>query len=328
MKRLAGTAASILLAACGAAAPTPERAGASTLQGELDEIAARIDGRVAIAVVSLDVGSTLERGGEWAVNGDTPMPQQSTFKAWLAVAAADAVERGEASWEDEVRIERAHLLFPYQPIAEEVGPEGSAFTLAHLVEQVLLVSDNPSADAILRHLGGTEAVQAALERRGVEGVRITTNEEGLHALADRLRAEVAELPEEDARAHLLAALAADPNAATALGAARSLARLARGELLSEASTRRILSLMEASETGQARLRAGLAPGWTLAHKTGSGFEVAGVSLGANDIGVLTAPDGRRYAVAVFVAGTTADAATRDAVIADAARAVTRSEASR
>ncbi|HBQ15645.1 MAG TPA: serine hydrolase, partial [Myxococcales bacterium] len=116
-------------------------------------------------------------------NGDTPMPQQSTFKAWLAVAAADAVERGEASWEDEVRIERAHLLFPYQPIAEEVGPEGSAFTLAHLVEQVLLVSDNPSADAILRHLGGTEAVQAALERRGVEGVRITTNEEGLHALA-------------------------------------------------------------------------------------------------------------------------------------------------
>jgi len=80
----------------------------------------------------------------------------------------------------------------------------------------------------------------------------------------------------------------------------ALARLKRGELLSAASTARLLDIMSKTHTGPNRLRGGLVPGWTLSHKTGTGQELGGVQAGYNDIGILTAPDGKSYAVAVMI----------------------------
>jgi beta-lactamase class A len=48
--------------------------------------------------------------------------------------------------------------------------------------------------------------------------------------------------------------------------------------------------------------------------------VDGVTAATNDIGLITLPDGRRVAVAVFVSGSPADDVTRERVIADVARA--------
>ena len=81
--------------------------------------------------------------------------------------------------------------------------------------------------------------------------------------------------------------------------------------------------MTQTTTGQARLKAGLPPAATLAHKTGTGRTDLGVNPATNDIGVITLKDGRRYAVAVFLAGSPAGDAERDAIIADVARAVVR-----
>ena len=50
----------------------------------------------------------------------------------------------------------------------------------------------------------------------------------------------------------------------------ALARLKRGELLSPASTARLLYIMGNTKTGANRLKGGLQPGWTLNHKTGTG----------------------------------------------------------
>jgi beta-lactamase class A len=46
----------------------------------------------------------------------------------------------------------------------------------------------------------------------------------------------------------------------------------------------------------------------------------GVAHATNDIGLITLPDGRRLAIAVFVTDSTADEATREKVIARIARA--------
>lgn len=43
----------------------------------------------------------------------------------------------------------------------------------------------------------------------------------------------------------------------------------------------------------------------MAHKTGTGQQLGDMQTGYNDIGILTAPDGTRYAVAVMLAHTTA-----------------------
>jgi beta-lactamase class A len=98
---------------------------------------------------------------------------------------------------------------------------------------------------------------------------------------------------------------ASPAAITA-----ALAKLKRGELLSKESTRRLLYIMGNTHTGPNRLRGGLQPGWTISHKTGTGQELGALQAGYNDIGILTAPDGRSYTVAVMIKLTSVPLPTR------------------
>jgi beta-lactamase class A len=77
--------------------------------------------------------------------------------------------------------------------------------------------------------------------------------------------------------------------------------------------------MATSPTGANRLRAGLPPGARLAHKTGSSGTDLGFTPATNDIGIVTLADGRQFAAAAFLAGSTATLAARDKLFADAAR---------
>ena len=107
-----------------------------------------------------------------------------------------------------------------------------------------------------------------------------------------------------ARTAALDAYVSDPpDGAAPIAIADALARLARGELLSETSTRIMLDTMGDSVTGRARLRAALPGGWDIAHKTGTGQDLGRRNAGFNDVGLLTAPDGRRYAIAVMIGDT-------------------------
>jgi beta-lactamase class A len=64
----------------------------------------------------------------------------------------------------------------------------------------------------------------------------------------------------------------------------------------------------------------LPPGTVVAHKTGTDGTFGGLTRATNDIGIITLPDGRHLAIAVFVRDSTADEATRERTIAAAARA--------
>jgi beta-lactamase class A len=58
----------------------------------------------------------------------------------------------------------------------------------------------------------------------------------------------------------------------------------------------------------------------VAHKTGSSGTRNGVTAATNDIGIITLPEGRHLAVAVFLTESRANDAARDKVIARVARA--------
>ena len=79
--------------------------------------------------------------------------------------------------------------------------------------------------------------------------------------------------------------------------------------------------MSNTRTGANRLKGGLKPGWTLAHKTGTGQVLGATQAGYNDIGVLTAPDGRSYSVAVMIKKTSAPLGTRMTLMNNVVRAV-------
>ncbi len=304
------------LAACAANPPpvqsTPEPVSDPHLQGQLEAIAAQVDGPVGIAVI--DVAG----GAEYLVDGERPMAQQSTFKLWLGVAIVDAVQRREWQWDMPLYVGPEDLIYGYQPIAEEVG-EGREFTVRTLFRWMLVYSDNPATDVLLRRLGGAPELTARLERLGLGGIRVALDERGLQARSEQVEEAFQGLTTEEAAERLRSAPV--PNPATAHGVAQMLLRLSDGAALAAEGTAYLLGVLGEVETGGHRLRGGLSEGWTLAHKTGSGGTLADLTLATNDIGLLTSPSGRRFVVAVFVGPTTASGAECEQLIADVARAV-------
>ena len=79
--------------------------------------------------------------------------------------------------------------------------------------------------------------------------------------------------------------------------------------------------MTAARTGPRRLKGGLPAGWSIGHKTGTGQDFQGASLGINDVGLITAPDGRTYAVAVMMRRTRHSVPARLAFMQAVSRAV-------
>lgn len=268
------------------------------------------------------------------MDGERAYPQQSVSKLWVAVALLDAVDRGEVRLDEPVAVRREDLSVFHQPIRAQVAESGVLNTTVEaLLRGALIQSDNAANDLLIRRLGGAQAVQAVLARKSVDGVRLGDEERYLqariaglvwrpdHAFGRTFWDERELVPPAQREALFNAYVADPPDGATPAATVEALARLQRGELLSPASTERLIAILGEVETGPGRLKAGLSPGWTLAHKTGTGQVLGDRQTGFNDIGLMTAPDGRVYAVAVFIAETRRPVPERQALMVEVARAV-------
>jgi beta-lactamase class A len=85
-------------------------------------------------------------------------------------------------------------------------------------------------------------------------------------------------------------------------------------------TRLLENLMFLSKPGQNRLKGLLPETARIAHKTGTGGTRDGITSATNDVGIITLPNGKHIAIAVFVGDSRADEKTREAVIARMAKA--------
>jgi beta-lactamase class A len=271
-------------------------------------------GEAGIAIQSLDEG--------WVVSerGSQRFPQNSVFKTWLAIAAIDSIERGEHRLDETLHVTRADLVYSHQPLADRVPPSGYDAKLGELLELMITLSDNPSTDLVMARLGGPEAVGKTLEKKGLLPLSPTRDERGLQKQWDELMAGLKAHPEQK-EALLRSFFDERANSATPLEAVSALARLVSGELLSSGSTRQLEAWLEATKTGPARLMAGVPKGYRLGHKTGTAIAEKLATLGINDIGLISSPDGHRWAVACFVGRTDAPIERSEQLIADVARAL-------
>jgi beta-lactamase class A len=78
--------------------------------------------------------------------------------------------------------------------------------------------------------------------------------------------------------------------------------------------------MEESQTGAARIRNLLPKGTVVADKTGASGMQNGMAAATKDIALVTLPDGRHMAIAIFVSDSAAADAVRDSMIAKIALA--------
>ena len=277
------------------------------ISDRIDALGRAFNGRVGIAVRSIDDG--WETG--WKDN--ELYPQQSVSKLWVSITALDAVDRGRVSLDDKVTLTRSDLTVFHQPIRDLIMGGGSyTTTLADLMLKAITTSDNTANDKLMRSVGGPKAVRELIARKHLGAIRFYNGERALQSrIAGLIWSPSYSIGNAffEARDALPAAVRkaaferyiSDPYDGAAPSAiVTALARLKRGELLSPESTRRLLYIMANTHTGPNRLKGGLKAGWTLSHKTGTGQELGGVQAGYNDIGILTAPDGSSYSVAVMI----------------------------
>jgi len=153
--------------------------------------------------------------------------------------------------------------------------------------------------------------EAQTDMFGMASFRAAWKDEAACAAA---RASIPPALRESAMAKFLA----DPRDTTTAEAALGfLNLLSGGDLLSRSSTSLLLRLMSTT-TGPAPLRGGLPARAALALQSGVSDTDLGLTPVTNDMGVVTLPNGRRFATAVFLAGSTATEPQRDGLIAQAA----------
>jgi beta-lactamase class A len=297
------------------------------IRDRVQSLARGFNGRVGIAVRSVDQG--------WATGwkADELYPQQSVSKLWVAITALDAVDRGQVSLNDRVTLTRNDLTLFHQPIRAKILGGGHTTTLGALMYEAITKSDNTANDKLMRSVGGPSAVRAMIASKGLGAIRMYDGERALqskiagltwtpsYSIGNAFYAARNALPM-SLRRSLFQRYIDDPYDGAAPSAiVNALTRLKRGQLLSPASTAHLLSVMGNTKTGANRLKGGLKPGWSLSHKTGTGQVLGATQAGYNDIGVLTAPDGGSYSVAVMIKSTSTPLGTRMTLMNNVVRAV-------
>lgn len=272
----------------------------SRLLAEFNRFAQLSDGTVGIAARDLQTGETL------SINGDTLFPMASTYKVAVAGKILALADAGTLN------------------LDERLPRLGTSLPVTALIDLMLTRSDNEATDALVARAGGAQAVNGWLRSIGVRGLRVDSNTAELLARAkivggtagdEAALDSVLSARERDARDMPNMAFAADPRDTSTPRAMNDLlAAIHHGKALKPASTAMLLSVMARCRTGKARLPAMLPPGTPIAHKTGT---LNGLG---NDAGIVTLPDGRRFAIAVFVMKDRRGHVLRDRIMAEAARA--------
>ena len=300
------------------------------LEAHIHEKWRTFPGKTGIAVQRIDGTGIVGR------RLDNMFPQQSVSKLWVGLAVFDAIDRGQISMNDKVRIGYDDFTMFQSKVKNRVQNSGTITeTVGNLLELAVTKSDNTANDKLMWLVGGPDAIRRALSSKGVSNVRFGPGERKLQSTVAGFPwkqsygpgnvwfAARRKVPAATRRAALNRYLANPMDGATPRGMVGALAMLARGELLSPRSTQQLLGMMARTTSGPKRLKAGVPAHWLFGHKTGTGQAFAGVSTGYNDVGIMTAPDGTRYAVAVLLANTTASVPARMRMMQSISREVAR-----
>ncbi|MCL6249760.1 class A beta-lactamase-related serine hydrolase [Altererythrobacter sp. KTW20L] len=267
-----------------------------TYSTPLEQLVAQVadgrQGRIGVAAIDLSTGESV------SILGDQAFPMASTSKIAIAATYLEMVDQGRASLTSEypllMPLRSARFSSPAAPVRE-----GEYMTAAELIDIMITRSSNPATDAMLAAVGGVSAVNDWARRAGISNFNLTRD------IATLVRDD----GEFDPAVHVDLRDSSTPRAMVEL-----LAGIYQGRWLSPASRSLMISTMERTRTGARRIR-GLMPGdVTVAHKTGS------LNNTSSDIGIITAPDGRSIAVAIYVTGQ-GTRANREARIASIARAI-------
>lgn len=325
LRRLAVFGAFVLSCLCVTGCSSKSTTGAANtledLKAELQHIVQRADGTVGVAVVHI------KSGAQVMINGDEPFPMGSMFKFPVAVQLLHRVVEGEVTLD---------TMLPFTPhnrhpgsgyIAKIFRHRGVDISLLNYLDLMMVQSDNSAADIVLEAAGGPKAVTMFLSQLGLDGIRVDRNTIELLSAINGLREIGSDpVPDSDVFFELLNQTTASSRAqaqeafekdfrdtATPADMAELLRLVWTQEILNAETCQLLINMMAHCATGERRIRAGVPEGVVVANKSGT------VGRSANDIGVVTLPEGKGHVVVVvFIKESDATVEDREAVIADIA----------
>jgi len=286
----------------------------------IERVASPLAGRIGFAAQEIGGKEVI------AFNGDETFVMASTYKVAIAAAVLDRVDRGELRLDQMVNVTLDMMMIGDAALNGTFVHPGLQLSIANLIEVMITESDNTATDISMGLAGGPAAVTQYLRRIGISDFRVDrpTGEiigefYGLPGPAtQKLATEVFRT-----RPELLKIqgdrnldFEADPrDQATPLAMLQLLLAIDSGKATSAKSRDFLLGVMSRTRTGASRLKGLLPRGTPVANKTGT---IGGV---ANDVGYITLPDGRRFAIAVFTSSSQTSEADRDRAIAEVARSL-------
>ena len=272
---------SIFDSALGTEARAPqtfEAVYSTDLERRVADLADGSRGRIGVYAIDLSTGQ------EVGVLADQRFPMASTSKVAIAATFLAGVDQGKWSLTSEFP-----LLIPVASgkFSSSRAPvrEGNYVPAQRLIDLMIAKSCNTCTDALLRVVGGPEAVNKWMRGAGIEGFQLTRD----IATLVRDDGEFDPATQIDLR-----------DSATPRAMGQLLAGVHQGKWLSPRSRSVLLNAMGQTTTGRNRMKAALPSYADLAHKTGT------LSRTASDIGIFRLPDGRQVAAAIFVTGQSAN----------------------
>ena len=226
-------------------------------------------------------------------------PMQSVYKLPIAMAVLDQVDRKALTLNQKVSLSAGDMVpIVYSPLYDTHPRGGIDISVRDLIRAAIVDSDGTASDVLLRIGGGPPRVTAYLRGLGIRDMVVATTER-----------EMSRDPTAQYR-----------NYSTPRAAVDLLKALHAGRGLSPAARELLLQDLANSIPGPLRIKGLLPRGTVVAHKPGTDRTRDGKTAATNDIGIVSLPDGRHLALAVFVKDSTAAQVEREAAIAKTAKA--------
>jgi beta-lactamase class A len=296
----------------------------SSIESQLSSIEANSKGKLGAAIVT-PISAHFHRKNE-------RFSLQSVMKLMVSMAALDRVDRGLWKRDQKFTFRRSDLSLSHQPMSERLGTKGQiTVTVAECIELTVTQSCSAAGDFLIRKMGGTQAVNSFLKKNGIIGMSVDRQERDLQTQIGGIRWRPEFVDEAKIEAAYKAVSSNGKDAAwkrymndkrdttTPAAMVDLLRKLVTGKLLSASSTKYLLGVMERTETGPDRLKAGVPEGWTLSHKTGTSSTHRGVAWATNDVGIARNANGEWMILVALLKGSTLPPKGRDNVLKQVAQ---------
>jgi len=266
----------------------------STLRGEIATLAKPAKGIVGLSVLGIEDRDTLN------YNGNARLVMHSVMKFPIALAVLHLVDSGVLKLDQTIHVKKKDLPATSVSPLREKYPDGGEISLRELLGDMVSYSDNDACDVLLKKLGGPDQVEDYLHNIKFRGINIEASE------ADMAKQWEIQYT----------------NWCKPVDMVKLLDAFYNGKILQPITRDFLYKIMTETATGPKRLKGILPEGTVVAHKTGtSPTNTAGLTPATNDVGIITLPNGKHVAIAIFVCNSTADEATREGVIAKITKAV-------